>query len=517
MTDCLANLGPDAKPCDPSACYDMPDRTIFHALCNCLDWQGLPIPDCNPRTNNFPIQTFGCKNETTGEVRYISAQQCYRLDNPWTVEPCYCCCRGGYALTAVSAPGGSVQVGDLAVGDQVMTAHGSVDTLDWKPANVAFAAVTPPASTHQGMPPLMVHASFGDGQSLIAHPDQLLMLPSGQLKRADQLVPGTDQLVDPKGQPLLLHGVEAGHYLHSLVHFATDASGPADWNGSLDGHLLDLNGAVAGDYVLQLLAPTGQLDAHLADSQATKTAPADQQVAVSAPAPRLTATVPVAAPPPAGFEGLDQPMITIPRSAVTLFTADQEAAFVAAARTRATTDQTNLVRAQYFIKLFSGFFPDVTIQVDWANNRPNVFAYKQMLSRPSVVVPGGFLRLQPILAEAVAAAMAFGIANRQIPADAGSVAHSIYDGFGVILPQALEDSSLSSTTAAAEAQFTALFALVATPAGTDAVTPTPPPAPTPEPTPTPAPTPTATGPSFDCILQIIDAAISGADLPDCAN
>ena len=520
MPDCLVALGPDAVPCDADTCYDESNHRLLHMACLCIDWQGNPIPNCSPKTIDYPVQLVECRNGQTGEVRALNMRDCAALGAPWEPSLCFCCCSGGFAAMAVGAPGASRTIGELAVGDQVLAGHGAGQALSWHPATVSFSAAAPPASAGTAPAPLMIHVEFGDGQTLIASPAQLFLLPGGKLKRADQLVPGGDSLVDRAGAALPIHRLATGYYQGAIQHFATEGGTPSDWDGRLDGHLVELNGVVAGDYILQLLDGSDKMKPHLADAAAPSVGTDAYKAA--APAVRVTPYIVGESAAPGGaeatspaFAAVSGAEAVIPSSAVALFSAAEEQVLAGpGVARRGFSDQTNVSRAHYYLTLFGAFFPHVDVTVDWGNQRPNVFAYHRMMGS-QVVVTGGFLRLQPIFGEAVAVAMAFGIANRTIVADAASVGHSLYDAVGVILPQALQGGDLAATLAAAQNQYAALFALVdaaATrpdaPGSSSAAEP--PPA-------VPAGGPARQGLDTAGLAQVIDAAISGDDLPACAG
>ena len=95
----------------------------------------------------------------------------------------------------------------------------------------------------------MVYVQYGDGQRFVVTPDHLFLMPDGKLKRAERLVPGRDQFVLAKGGTTPIVSLAIGAYqggVHNIA--ATDTS----VDGRLEGHLLDANGIVSGDYALQL-------------------------------------------------------------------------------------------------------------------------------------------------------------------------------------------------------------------------------------------------------------------------
>lgn len=523
---------PDLSPCDPSTCYDESNWS-FRMACRCTDWQGRPIPGCVPPPRDTPFQLFECRDASTGAVQSLPLEECRALGEPWHVASCSCYCPGGHAATQVAAPAGPTALRGLAIGDAVLAAHGVGDpagTMDWRPTTVTFATTS--QSPPGGAAPLMVNIGFGVDRSIIVHPGQLMLVAAGTLKRADRLVPGSDALIDRDGATLTVHAVTPGHYHGEIAYVATGDTDPADWDGTLDGHLLALDGVIVGDYLLELMADSDLLARHLsapapAPAPAVHAPMAGSALAATPPAPP-PATPPATPPAPhATFAVLEGPSIVIPTTAVLLFSPVQEAAFaVPRVPVRPLTDQTNAASAQYFITLFSAFFPHVRVTLDWGSPRANVAAFATA-KQPQVVIGGGFARLGPIYGEAIAVAIGFGIANRTIPSDATSIGHALYDGVGTILPQALRGGDLASTLSAALDQYMALFALVEPAAVTPAAGPaqaqgealTSPAtlAAPPIPAPIPAPIPLKPTLTLACFADVIDAAISGVDFPTCAS
>ena len=73
------------------------------------------------------------------------------------------------------------------------------------------------------------------------------MKMDGTMTRALKLMPG-DQLMSADGSPDTVTSVAVGSYAKSIHHIST-SSGPAT---GVDGHLIIVNGIVAGDFALQV-------------------------------------------------------------------------------------------------------------------------------------------------------------------------------------------------------------------------------------------------------------------------
>jgi hypothetical protein len=163
--------------------------------------------------------------------------------------------------TQIESPGGPRPIQDYAVGDWVMTASAAgTGGWAWAPASVVFSAGTGPGGQH----PAMVYLHFGETGGLVVTADQLLMLAGGRLLRADLLVPGSDSLAGAKGGTFPIEMVSVGMYVGGVHDIATAGM---QWNGSLDGHLLNCMGVIGGDFVLQVSQSDPRMAPYLADAR----------------------------------------------------------------------------------------------------------------------------------------------------------------------------------------------------------------------------------------------------------
>jgi len=81
-----------------------------------------------------------------------------------------------------------------------------------------------------------------------------LFLIGGRLERADRLTPD-DTLTSPEGNPVPIRGLHVGEYFGSLNHIAVSLEKPDD---ELNGRMLNTNGVVSADYVVQVMARGGE-------------------------------------------------------------------------------------------------------------------------------------------------------------------------------------------------------------------------------------------------------------------
>jgi hypothetical protein len=263
--DNIQALGPDAVPCANLSCEGLFDSALFHRLCLCLDWQGNPIPDCVPELTS-PIASVQCTNSATGETDpAASPEDCQSRGAPWGLSLCYCCCEGsGGGEATIAVPEGERPTAYVEPGDEISAAtRGPDGSLAWAPATAGFAG------SRAAGPAAAVLVGFGDSAATVAASDQLFLQPTGRLKRADELEPGADSLVAPDGRALPVRSVGRGGVRGAIHHVAAGAPSYEEFDGP-DGHLVAIDGVVAGDYATQLYQGTEKMAAHVEPRRRTR-------------------------------------------------------------------------------------------------------------------------------------------------------------------------------------------------------------------------------------------------------
>ena len=206
---------------------------------------GTPKASLDPYLASACINVAGQDLNGTNWSKH--GKNCTNLGNNYYDVFCWCCCSCFANGTLIASPTGAKKIEDYQVGDKVLAAGitgaaGSTN-LEWSPARVGFSFGTSDG-TQQGM----VYLRYGSGTTMICTPDQLFLLATGKMIRADRLVPGRDQFVSPGGTPVALYEISLGVYKGGVHHIATKP----DFKGDLQGHLLNSAGIVAGDFDLQI-------------------------------------------------------------------------------------------------------------------------------------------------------------------------------------------------------------------------------------------------------------------------
>lgn len=501
MATCIDRLGPgpDNILCSLGHCVDYQQSSAMHSICNCQDFNGNRIPNCDPKDNLYPVQSGECYNSNTDTWEPVDSRTCGQRGWPWYFRTCYCCCSCFASSTPVADPQGFKAIGDYNVGDQVLTAFRTSQDWTWQPETVQFSSGSP-ATTDSGPTAgnLMLMIEYGEGKSLIATPNQLFAVADGKLKRADQLAPGDDSLVGEDGSGVSIGRISSGYYKGPVHHIATDMVTYEEFTGSLDGHLINTNGVVAGDYLLQLFQDTPKMAPNLDTSAPTIGTPAYQELHANLVVKPYVVgadheVVGAEYAAPEFFTAHGDSSTSAPAGALSLFTERQEAMLLDPdIPKRGFSDSTNMQQVSYFTTLLSGFFPDVEIVMDWESVHPNVYGY-QADGKSTVLIGGELLRLGPLYGPAMAIAIGFGVAAAT--SDQASLGRALYDGTSWVLVTAL-GPYWAETVQAGLAQFSLLLTALA---GKET-------SPTDEP-----------GLGASCLLDVINAAVSGDIVPSCAG
>lgn len=133
-----------------------------------------------------------------------------------------------------------MEIETIADGHPVLT---FTSPADWSPTTVASTQVTG-GSTKQTM---MVFVGCYEDGGVVVTPDHVFLLADLTLTRADRLKPGMS-LFGADGGPIEVRKVMTAEYEGDVYAIATAVS----WNPeSLAGRLLNTNGIVTGDYLLE--------------------------------------------------------------------------------------------------------------------------------------------------------------------------------------------------------------------------------------------------------------------------
>ena len=162
--------------------------------------------------------------------------------------PCTCSCSCLAFGTPVQIDKAEYEVIEkIAVGDSV---YACGKDLVWQKQKVEFSQGTTGASRQKDT----VLVMYLD-KALVVTSDHIFLMANSMLKKADRLVVG-DQLMSPDGKPVEIQSLHIGEYTAGFHHIATVKALP---DANLNGHLLNTNGVVSGDYIVQISMRSGEL------------------------------------------------------------------------------------------------------------------------------------------------------------------------------------------------------------------------------------------------------------------
>jgi hypothetical protein len=254
--DCATLLRESAlTPCVQAFCADLTATPEYHQICEDGTFK--------------PIMSVGCYSPVLDTWTYTSvrtivsdcmAKALAEPESRWTLRECACCCSARFGA-AVNTPLGykaleSVTKGEqvLALDDPAALANGNAT---WSPTPVAFTGAT----GADAAAPRVAVTHGEDDATLSVTGDTLVMTAGAKLKTASRLVPG-DRLVRADGTMTPVTRVARSGFATEARHVAaTDLA----FTGGLAGHLLDAEGVIVGDYVLQLHARTLPAEALIDD------------------------------------------------------------------------------------------------------------------------------------------------------------------------------------------------------------------------------------------------------------
>ncbi|MFT4278227.1 MAG: hypothetical protein QM576_17925 [Rhodopseudomonas sp.] len=333
------------------------------------------------------------------EINEICKQLGWPVNHPVLTRdshgPCTCSC----SCLAFGTP---VQAGDQAfwpietfrVGDQVRAC--GLD-LKWTSKQVAFSGGTTGAS-RQKYTVLIVYQD----KMLAVTSDHVFLMSDGTLKRADRLAVG-DALKGFDGSAVRLESVHIGDYTAGFHHIATSRTPPP---GDLAGHLINTNGVISGDYAVQLFgrSPAGR-QLFAANHHELPVVGSREYVKLYGDGCR---TAPQTLPQPqrgqrivisqqrardAGvgqFIPADQTILAIPSDA-TSFIPEEEARQKALDPGRPWNDPESREWVEYLLRQYHTYYPDITYQLDWADDTVNAYAWIDNGVR-HVAIKGGIVR-----------------------------------------------------------------------------------------------------------------------------
>lgn len=392
LPGCKAELAqiPGGVLCAQNHCDDA--NNYLHAVCYC----------------QAPYKNGCSGGNTPGCCSYSATSPVIIFNSDGT--NCYCCCGCFANETEVAFSVSQTKpVSEYVPGEALWVAM-DVQLSSWAAVPVVFSAGTGPDSEN-GLLRLSFETPADEDEDGLIYVtrEQVLMVEGNLLKRAKNVVPGSDRLMKADGATVGVLDLTAGDYKQG-VHQISTSDGPTfDPNG----HLIVANGLVCGDYSLQVT----DLDAAMPELMVPGHAdlPEFGTKEYGEAYTHLLADSFRAHPPervlresdPGVFEPFYlQAAPAVPSDARSLFTEKQAKDIQKNAPQYPIISGAGNSIINYLFKLYKGFYPTVVFYLDNTNELPNVYAFRQY-GTTFVIVNGGFIRTKLVQFESIA----FGIAQ----------------------------------------------------------------------------------------------------------
>ncbi|MDJ1135012.1 hypothetical protein [Streptomyces iconiensis] len=386
------------------------------------------------------------------------------------IGPCYCSCSClAFGTMVEDGMGGFKAIEMYAVGDQIMA---SGTGLTWAARPVVFSGGTTGAS-RQKYTVLVRYAET----ALAVTSDHLFLLAGDEhtLKRADRLAP-EDVLISPSGDPVSVTAVHIGDYLAGFHHVAaSDKEAPGE---DLEGHLLNTNGVVSADYVVQIMARRSDVAGfnvkqHENMPVVGSAEYVDRYGRACLQAPELPESVTANTPlRTSGFNAPDldlaehtfvpaeATMVNVPDGACS-FLSPEEAEVKRRSPKRPFNDPLAREWTEALIQQHKTFYPDVTYHLDWASDEVNAYAWVENGVR-HVALKGGLVRDQDLELEGIALVLAHELAHHYggtptFPGGLSCEGQADYRGVRNIMRKVWFGDSYIATTDAGIAQMANFF------------------------------------------------------------
>lgn len=413
--ECQQFLQPGERLCKTEHCTTYSKSSAWTRFCLCMVGN-QKLPHCTVKDASTPTPLNLCYNTKTGAEELITKDECkkkIKVDDNWEWSECFCCCScfAWDTKIAVSAnelrfiqtleEGGNVYAGSLKRKNNKLELH-------WETRPILMSSGTGPGGSQE-----MIAVQYGeDGEIIVTH-DHVFLLASGRLIRADRLMPKM-HLMGDDGKPVAISHVRAGNYIGGIHHISI--SDHSKEISGIDGHLISSNGVVTGDFTLQVMQSAPPVAALMIENhdalpqigtQAYLDAAGAHATLFSAQAEESKAK-PIRSP-------LFEPHIefALPRGVpkwAPRFLSDEQARQIKDAPHVPVGIELNRANFRYLKQLLSAFYPNVNLHLEWADETPNLYAFRQF-GQDTVYISGRLLRTLCIKRDALAFILAHGIAR----------------------------------------------------------------------------------------------------------
>ncbi|MFJ8369530.1 MULTISPECIES: M48 family metalloprotease [unclassified Bacillus cereus group] len=331
------------------------------------------------------------------EINEVCKQEGWAIGHPVLTRDsqgiCTCKCSCFALNTPIFISENEIKaIQEIQEGDYVYAA--GLD-LKWHQKKVVFSQGTIGKSRQ----PLTVYIDYGDNQHFIVTPDSLFLMENKKLKRADKLTP-EDYLIDQNGNKVKINGVDIGDFYGGFHHIATATEKPSS---NLEGHLILANGIVCGDYNLQIYYQSQEaLNTDNFVETNDLTVGTKEYKNKYGTVDKINDDL---------FIPSHKNQIIEPPSHASTFLADDDASrYKKTGSFRGFTDPNSRAWAEYLIKQYEAYYPDINFLLDWDSEVVNAFAWIDSGKR-YVQLKGGLVRSKELEIEGIALVLAHEIGH----------------------------------------------------------------------------------------------------------
>jgi hypothetical protein len=308
---------------------------------------------------------------------------------------CYCCCSCFAADTPIEAAHDRfVMVQDIQAGDTILAAG---KDLEWKPAKVKDRSGGYDKSVIAGL--FLVVFKFAEEEGvrqILVTPGHLFMMASQRtLKTVNTIIPGDALLRNDGGKAKVLF-VAPGEHNTTIHTLLMDA--PFDGK-TLDGHLINANGIVTTDFVVQMHFEANSGDTSLLYSFSKNEDVLEAgtpEYADRFTSPELHEFLQDEDTWPAGFRPYHEgDLVNIPASASPFFTEAQAGDIQKNAKFNAISNTVPRTEALRLFRSYRALYPDTVFLIDWHNPLPNAYSWT-LTGQNVILITGGMVRVSTL-------------------------------------------------------------------------------------------------------------------------
>ena len=300
---------------------------------------------------------------------------------------CNCRCSCFQFGTLIATPAGVSKIEEITVGSSVLATGTG---LKWAPVVVEFSNGT----GRESIAPFMREIGYKQGgllKKVTCTKDQPFLMASKLLKRADKINTG-DKILLADGSTVEVTDAVDSSVTVGIHHISTGTVKPT----TLEGHLLNAEGFVVADYVVQLFQD--ELQQYFEQESASEKL-AERRISVKGKAKEISLEKYVA-------DGIQKTYtywhhtllahtLTVPDNASTFVTEKQALEVHEFVPKHSPLDGGIVNNIEYLFKIFKVFYPEVSFLLDWHSDGGNAFATR-LGSYSYVILQGGLARAKAL-------------------------------------------------------------------------------------------------------------------------